>query len=163
MIAVGDLKVGDILDIRITCKDGEDSTMTVTAAVLEEELFRRGYEILNASTLELIAFENTFVEGIINCDRSGLLYTSIPQNGNWSVKVDGREAPVTLIGDAMMGVHLTEGSHTVSFRYKNPAFALGWKISLTSAALFLLLVQKVYRPDWKQLRKVRKDHGRFEK
>ena len=163
MIAVGDLKVGDILDIRITCKDGEDSTMTVTAAVLEEELFRRGYEILNASTLELIAFENTFVEGIINCDRSGLLYTSIPQNGNWSVKVDGREAPVTLIGDAMMGVHLTEGSHTVSFRYKNPAFALGWKISLTSAALFLLLVQKVYRPDWKQLLKVRKDHGRFEK
>ena len=163
MIAVGDLKAGDILDIRITCKDGEDSTMTVTAAQLEDDLFRRGYEILKESTLELTAFENTFVEGIINCDRDGLLYTSIPQNGNWSVKVDGREAPITLIGDAMVGVHLTEGSHTVSFTYRNPAFALGWKVSLACAAALLLLVQTAYRPDWKALLHRKDSRGRFEK
>ena len=163
MIAVGDMQAGDILDIRITCKDGEDSTMTVTAAQMDEALFRKGYEILRASTLELIAFENTFVEGIINCDRDGLLYTSIPQNGNWSARVDGQEVPITLIGDAMVGVHLTEGSHTVSFRYHNPAFSLGWKVSLACMAVFALLVQAVYKPDWKLLLKVQKHHGRFEK
>ena len=106
---------------------------------------------------------DTFVEGIINCDRSGLLYTSIPQNGNWSARVDGQEVPITLIGDAMVGVHLTEGSHTVSFRYHNPAFSLGWKVSLACMAVFALLVQAVYKPDWKLLLKVQKHHGRFEK
>ena len=141
MIAVGDLKAGDILDIRIACKNGENSNMTVTAAQLDERLFRDGYRVLSASQLELIAFENTFVEGIINCDRSGLLYTSIPQNGNWTVAVDGKPADITLVGDCMIGVELSGGSHTVSFTYRNPAFSLGWKISLGCVAVFLLLVR----------------------
>ena len=141
MIAVGDLQAGDILDVRIACKNGENSNMTVTAAQLDERLFRDGYEVLSASQFELIAFENTFVEGIINCDRSGLLYTSIPQNGNWTVAVDGKPADITLVGDCMIGVQLSEGSHAVSFTYRNPAFSLGWKISLGCAAVFILLVR----------------------
>ena len=163
MIAVGDLKAGDILDIRIACKDGESSTMTVLAAVLEEPLFRAGYDVLNASTLELTAFENTFVEGVINCDRDGLLYTSIPQNGNWSARVDGEPAEIVLTGDAMVGVMLKQGSHTVSFTYKNEAFALGWKISLLCAAVFILLVWRIYRPGRSRVPGKWRRSGKFEK
>ena len=143
MIAVGDLKAGDILDIRIACKENENSNMTVTAAVLNEDLFRDGYEVLNASKLELIEFENTFVEGIINCDRDGLLYTSVPQNGNWSAKVDGQSAEITLVGDCMIALPLTQGSHTVSLSYHNAAFSWGWKISLACGVIFFLLVRRV--------------------
>ena len=150
MIAVGDVKAGDVIDIRIMCDAGESSTMTVSAAILDTGLFREGYEVLNASTLELTTFRNTLVEGIITCDRDGLLYTSIPQNGNWNVEVDGEPAEITLVGDCMIGVELTEGSHRVSFRYHNAAFALGWKVSLGFAVVFLLLVQYVYKPDWKR-------------
>ena len=142
MIAVGDLKAGDILDIRMVCKENESSNMTVTAAVLNEDLFRDGYEVLNASRLELIAFENTFVEGIINCDRDGLLYTSVPQNGNWSAKVDGQSAEITLVGDCMIAIPLTQGSHTVSLSYHNAAFSWGWKISLACGVIFFLLVRR---------------------
>ncbi len=144
MIAVGDLKPGDILDIRIACDAGESGNMTVTAAQTDDQLFRKGYDRLAASTLELKTFENTRVEGSIICDRDGLLYTSIPQNGNWRVEVDGIPAEVTLIGDAMVGVLLTRGAHEVRFLYHNEAFSLGWKISLISAALFGLLVWKCY-------------------
>jgi uncharacterized membrane protein YfhO len=80
------------------------------------------------------------VAGIIDCDRDGLLYTSIPQNGNWTVKVDGEKAEVVLTGDVMVGVALTEGEHEVEFRYRNEAFAWGWKISLLCAAAFGILV-----------------------
>ena len=151
MLAVGDLHAGDILDVRIVCKDGEDSHMTVHAAVMDNELFRTGYEILAASTLDLNVFENTLVEGSISCNRDGLLYTSIPQNGNWSAEVDGKPEAITLIGDAMIGVRLTEGDHYVSFTYHNAAFSLGWKISLVCTAAFLTLVQVHYKPDWKKL------------
>ena len=161
MLAVGDLKAGDILDIRIACDKGESSTMTVQAAVLDNDLFRQGYELLNASTMELIAFDDTFVEGVINCDRDGLLYTSIPQNGNWTVRVDGRETEALLVGDCMIGVGLTEGSHTVSFRYHNAAFSLGWKITLLCTGVFALLVWLVYRPELPGRKQKRS--GRFEK
>ena len=142
MLAVGDVKAGDTITLRIVCKEGESSTLTVTAAVLDMGAFWRGYELLNGSTLELTKFKSTFVEGRINCDRDGLLYTSIPQNGNWSAKVDGKDAQIQLVGDCMIALELTEGDHQVAFTYRNGAFGLGWKISLVCVVAFVLLAQR---------------------
>ena len=142
MIAVDDVVAGDVIEVRIECDKGENSAITVSAAILQEELFRYGYDMLNACTLELTTFESTFVEGTIHCDRDGLLYTSIPQNGNWRAEVDGKEVPIRLVGDCMVAVELDQGDHTVSFTYRNEAFSLGWKISLAAFLILGLLVWK---------------------
>ncbi len=144
MLAVGDVAIGDRIDIRIECDAGENSTMTLSAAILNRERFLQGYEILNACILELTEFQDTYVEGTIHCNRDGLLYTSIPQNGNWTATVDGKEAPITLVGDCMVAVELTQGDHTVSFSYRNPAFQLGWKITAVCMLIFALLTWKYY-------------------
>ena len=146
MLAVGDVSVGDVVQVRATCKAEESGTITVTAAILNEERMRACYEALAVSTLELTDFSNTRVSGTIYCNRDGLLYTSIPQNGNWSVKVDGQEAEIVLTGDVMVGVMLTAGSHQVEFIYHNAAFSLGWKISLACAAVFAILASVYYPP-----------------
>ena len=157
MIAVDDVKAGDMLEVRVVCKADESSTMTVEAAVLDPDVFWKGYEILNASTLQLTAFESSYVKGIIDCDRDGLLYASIPQNGNWKVTVDGEPVETELVGDCMVAIRLTQGKHLVEYRYRNGAFALGWKISLLCAAVFGLLVFK-NRPALPAVRK-----GKFER
>lgn len=162
MLAVGDVKAGDVIDIRILCDAGENSTMTLSAAILDSERFWTGYQVLAASTLELTAFENTFVEGTIDCDRDGLLYVSIPQNGNWSVSVDGVPTEVRLVGECMIGVDLTEGEHTVTFTYHNAAYSLGWKITLACAAVFAALVILVYKPDFRKGTASGRKKGRFE-
>ena len=72
--------------------------------------------------------------------------------------MDGEEAEITLVGDAMIGVELTQGEHTVTFRYQNAAFALGWKISLACALIFAGLYLVHYKP---KLPKGK--HGKFEK
>ena len=157
-IAVSDVKPGDTIELHATCKAGENSSMTIKAAILDERVFRSGYDILKASTLELTKFQNTYVEGTILCDRDGLLYTSIPQNGNnWKAYVDGKEADITLIGDAMIALELTEGEHTVSFRYENKAFSLGWKITLGCVVVLLAVAIPVYYP------KLKPKKGKFEK
>lgn len=163
MLAVGDVKTGDVIDIRIVCDAGEASTMTVSGAILNPDRFWEGYELLNASTLELTKFRSTYVEGRILCDRDGLLYTSIPQNGNWYVTVDGEQVSSTLVGDCMVAVELTQGEHTVSFTYRNAAFSLGWKISLACGVAFLALVQINYRPDWKRILRRRGKPGKYQK
>ena len=140
MLAVGDVSMGDVVELKATCKtEGESSTMTISAAVLDEARFAAHYNALNASTLELTEFSNTEVVGTIDCNRDGLLYTSIPQNGNWFAEVDGEEAEVVTVGEAMSAVMLTEGTHEVRFVYRNAAFALGWKISLACAAILAVL------------------------
>ena len=150
MMAVGDVLAGDTVEIRIVCKADENSTMTVDAAVLDSFVFQQGYDVLNTSPLELTRFENTRLEGTVDCKWDGLLYTSIPQNGNWKVMVDGEEAEVKLVGDCMVAVELTEGSHNLTFTYENRAFALGWKVSLLCALILLAAVHLVYKPDWKR-------------
>ena len=156
MLAVGDVKAGDTVEIRATCKNANESgTLTISAAILSEDRFRACFDVLNASTLELTEFTNTRVAGTIRCDRDGLLYTSIPQNGNWYAQVDGKPVEITLVGDAMVGIALTEGEHEVTFVYRNAAFSLGWKISLACAAVFGVLV---YRS-----KHAKGSHGKFEK
>lgn len=156
MLAVGDVKPGDVVGVRVITQPGESATATVNGAILDIPLFMEGYEKLSASTLKLTTFRNTFVEGTIDCNRDGLLYTSIPQNGNWKVLVDGEAAEIRLVGDCMISVLLERGTHRVSFIYENEAYALGWKISLGCLLVFGGLYCLVYQPDFKNRRFLKK-------
>ena len=155
MIAVGNVEAGDTVTVRIKRKNEEKGNITILAAIMDDEVFRTGYEKLSASTLNVTSFENTRIEGIIDCNRDGLMYTSIPQGGNWSVRVDGKPAEISLICGAMIGVELTEGSHSVVFTYHNDAFALGWKVSLGCLVAFAAAALLIYRTPRKR--------GKFER
>ena len=154
MIAACDVQPGDKVEVRLTVKDGEDGRMTVRGAIVDDLLFRKGVAKLSESTLELTDFDTTRIRGTIDCGRDGLLYTSIPYNGSWHAYVDGEEAQITLVGDVMVSVPLTAGSHTVEFVYENQSFSIGWKIS----AICLLLLG-ITAPIYYAKRK----KGRFER
>ena len=162
MLAVDDVATGDVIDVRIVCKADETSSMSVDAAILDMEQFQSGYEILNAATLELTKFKSTRVEGTILCNRDGLLYTSIPQNGNWVATVDGVEVETKTVGDCMLALDLTQGLHQVRFAYRNGAFSLGWKVSLACAVIFGLTAWLVYKPNLSKLCKSPK-RGKYQK
>ncbi len=145
-LAVTHALPGDVIEVHLTCKANEKGTITLHTGVLDETAFWEGYDILAASTLDLEVFSNTSVSGSIQCNRNGVLYTSIPQDGNWSAYVDGKPADIVLIGDAMIGLLLSEGNHTVSFRYHNEAFSFGWKVSLGCVLVLAILYYIFYKP-----------------
>ena len=140
-IAVGQVAPGDLIEVRVTCGPNTSNSLNIKAALLDDTVFRRGYDILSASTLTLTEFSNTVVEGVIHCNRDGLLYTSIPQNGaNWHAYVDGQEVDIRLVGDVMIALDLTEGGHTIRFEYRNPSFETGLKVSLLCLVLFVAAI-----------------------
>ena len=136
LFSVADVKPGDLVWVNIECEKDEVGSLNVQAGILNEEVFWEGYEVLAASTLELTKFTNTRVEGTIDCNRDGLLYTSIPTNGFWTAEVDGEPAEIVLVGQCMVGLQLTEGEHTITFRYRNTAFRTGLLISISCALVF---------------------------
>jgi hypothetical protein len=169
-VAVCDVKPGDTVQLVVECATNVSSAVYVRGAILNDEVFRAGYETLAASTLELTEFSNTRIRGVIDCNRDGLLYTSIPQcgnerteeevdeagnlipattspEGNWVAYVDGVRTPVKLVGDAMVAVELTQGVHEVEFRYENKAFGMGSLISVSCGMLFggVILVDHLLR------------------
>lgn len=149
MLAVGDVKAGDLVEVRVQCSAGDKGTISIHGAILDNDLFRKGYEFLAQSQWNLTRFETTFVEGTIDCVYDGLMYTSIPDNGNWKILVDGVAVEPVAVGDVMLGVELTEGIHTVTFYYDNSAFSLGWKISLLCLNVFIGLILAYY-PEYRR-------------
>ena len=140
VFAACDVQVGDTIMVEIICKAGTSGSNLLGAGILDEEIFRRGYDVLAASTLDLTEFSNTKVAGTINCNRDGLLYTSIPYDGNWVITVDGEPAEAVLVGDCMMALNLTKGEHEIRFTYHNKAFTSGLLISAGCTAVFIGLI-----------------------
>ena len=145
-MAVSDVHPGDVVEIKLTCEKNQTSNINIKAAILDETLFREAYDVLAASVWEPDEFSSTQVSGSISCNRDGLLYTSVPQNGNWVAYVDGKEAEIVLVGDCMIAVEMTEGEHTFTLRYHNKAFSFGWMFSLGCALIFTGLAVGVYVP-----------------
>lgn len=154
-IAVSYVEPGDTVRIVLNCKDGEKSNMTIIPGYLDETMFRKAYDALAQSVLELTAFSSTRVEGTISCHQDGLLYTSIPQNGNWKAYCDGSEVDIVLVGDCMIGIPLSQGTHNITFLYQNQAFGIGWKITAVCALILLAATAVVYLPKRKK--------GKYEK
>ena len=144
MLSVSQVGIGDVVDIAIACNANESGTINISAALLNGEIFQEGYSRLSQSVLELERFTSDKVDGTILCNRDGLLYTSIPQNGNWQVYVDWEPVETQLVGDAMLAIPLSKGYHEIALRYHNPAFSLGWKITVLSSALLLGLYLWIY-------------------
>ena len=62
--------------------------------------------------------------------------------------VDGKEAELVLVGDAMIGLNLTKGSHEIVFVYDNAAFTYGTLISIVCLLAFLALIYWSDREKW---------------
>ena len=102
-----------------------------------------GYNILKNDSLNVTSFEETEIKGTINASADGVLYTSINYDTGWSVYIDGEKvskADIVSIGnDALLGVNITAGEHTVTFKYMPEGLILGVLISLTALSLMILL------------------------
>ena len=54
----------------------------------------------------------------------------------------------------LLGVNISSGKHKVSLKYTPPGFTVGWKITVLSAAIFLILCKIIHS------RKLRQLHGK---
>lgn len=136
MLNCGEVKAGDKIQVVVNYGSNESSSMIIRGAVLDDVAFRKAIAQFSQSTMDLNHFENTRVEGKIDCHKDGLLYTSIPQDGHWKVYVDGILTEPKLVGDVMIAIPLTAGNHEILLQYENPSLGTGFTIFLVSAFIF---------------------------
>ena len=97
--------------------------------------WQKVYDRLNTSGLEVTSFKTTEVTGTMNMAQTGIVFTSIPQDGGWTVYVDGEEVEDFLLIDSLIGFKLGAGTHEITFKYHVPGYVLG----LTLTIFFLLV------------------------
>ena len=100
-----------------------------------DDVFKKAYDKLSKNPMEITKFEDTAVEGTVTIGKDQMLYTSINYDEGWSVTVDGKPVnyssdEVSRIGDALMGIHLSPGKHTIAFKYHALGFRPGLLLTL---------------------------------
>ena len=69
--------------------------------------------------------------------QAGRLILSVPADEGWSLYVDGKKTKIKPFADALIGVHLKEGTHKIELRYTTPGVQIGAAISIAALLLFL--------------------------
>ena len=98
-----------------------------------------GYEekinTLRKDTLQNIRLDTDTVSGEIAIPENKILCVATPYGRGWNVEVDGEEKPLLCVNKHYLGVELSAGEHTVSFRYSTPLKQAGFFLSLGAIAL----------------------------
>ena len=125
-------------------------TVKLFVYTINDKVFRKGYNKLSDGQIITETFEDNYIKGTVVTKYDGILYTSIPYDKGWSVIIDGEtvaEEDIHKIGQAMLGVNIQRGSHTVEFRYEAQGLKTGFAVSLVTLLILLeiALVSKIRR------------------
>ena len=140
---------GDILTVEIPVKAEKDSGSADCYVVgLDKEVLDAGYEVLRHGAIEIEEFEDTYFKGKVVASENKMLYTSVNFDEGWTVKVDGTEVEKIKIADALIGIELDEGEHTIEFSYTPQGLKIGLIISAATAILLLafVIIRKLKEP-----------------
>ncbi len=135
------------LELELTRKGEYEKTYRKTgsvyiyAASFNEEVFKKAQSELAKTPMEISEYGDDFVNGTVNVQEDGFLYTSIPYDKGWSIKVDGKPVEgVAFANEGLLGVDLTKGTHTLQFSYYPQGFNLGIAVSVVSIIAFIAYI-----------------------
>ncbi|MDO4156414.1 MAG: YfhO family protein, partial [Oscillospiraceae bacterium] len=138
IFSMGSYQAGEraTLKCNVSRKSIQSNVVTVYVYALNKNVLEQGYEMLSASGLQLTDWSDTHLIGTLEAPQDGICYLSVPIDEGWYITVDGVETEPIAIGDAMTGISISSGMHTISMRYCPKGFAAG-AILCGSAVLWI--------------------------
>lgn len=134
-------KAGTPITVEMTVKDDVNSgALNFFVYGLDTDKFVEGYNKLNSGALNIESFADTEITGTLNAAEDSIIYTSIPYDKGWKVTVDGKEVSendIVAIGDALLGVRVSAGNHSVKFKYTPRGMVIGLGISVVTALILV--------------------------
>ena len=129
--------------------EANSGNVTMLAYTMNDKVFEKGYNKLFENQMLTEEFDDTYIKGRFTAEEDCILYTSIPYDHGWNVKIDGEKVSdldIVKLGQALLAVKVKEGNHTIEFEYKVGTLDLGAAITLFTIftfALYFLLKRKI--------------------
>lgn len=142
MLDAGEVKKGQKVTLMIynNTSPGDVSASNAYFYKYDDDVMQQVVSNLRDEQYAVSDMGDTYVTGTVSTKSGGLLYTSIPYYRGFKAYVDGEQVDIVQIADALCGVELSPGEHTVEFKYFPYGLKLGILISLFGVAAFVITV-----------------------
>lgn len=106
---------------------------------LDEEMFAEAIEELRSQPLEIESFKENHIKGSVTAKEDGILFTSISWEPGWKIYVDGKRTEPVELADALIGIPVAAGTHTVEMKFFPKGMTIGIVLSLLGIATLVLI------------------------
>lgn len=147
ILNLGEFSEGESVRVRVSipAEEGEAYWSDELFYVFNEEQFKRDISIVKENVWEITEFDDTYIEGDISVSENQLLFTTIPYEEGWTIKVDGEAVEPIVIADTFIAVDLEEGKHTVSMSYCPSYFVISIILSICGLIVVAFIVAFEYK------------------
>ena len=134
---IGDVAAGSTITL-------SDTSSVCYAYAFDSDAWDQVQQSLNSQALKVTNAKEAKIEGEIDVQENGVLYTSIPFEKGWSVYVDGEKVETaSLCADSLLGVVLSKGHHQITFSYTPEGFVPGLLLTILSILCLALPYEKI--------------------
>lgn len=125
-LCLGDFKRGESVNVALTPKSDEMTIEKLYIYTLSNDYS----SVINSIPRGETKSAQSETKFTFQTSEGGTLFTSLPYESGWSVKVDGKNADFYAGAGAFICVRLGEGAHTVKMTYTPPGLYLGFMLCI---------------------------------
>ena len=140
IVKVGSFKDGEEINVRLTLQKDDLYLQGQYFYYFDKPAFEAAMARLDQSTATVDKLDDTHLTAQVNAQEDGVLYTSIPYEPGWTVKVDGQRAEQFEVAGALLAVDIPAGEHTVTLTFFPKGLLPGLILSVIGIALTVLLL-----------------------
>ena len=136
LLELGTLAPGT--EVKLTADEAGEQ-LNAIAYRFSEDAMIQVYDRLNQSPMHLTSWKDTKLSGTVSAAKAGMLFTSIPFDKGWTVKVDGEKVETRKAFGAFLAIDVIAGDHVIDFSYFPKGLKTGGLISGGSIVILILL------------------------
>ncbi|MBQ6264386.1 MAG: YfhO family protein [Clostridia bacterium] len=152
---LGILKANKPAKVIITLDKSDDyGSFDFDVYAMNDYCIDSGYEILKDNSIEITEFKNSKIKGKINVPEGKFIYTSIPYDKGWTVKLNGKKVnkdKIFALGDGFLCIKANPGEYDIEFRFIQPGLIEGLFVSLSAVIAILLFALFLKKRNEKQV------------
>ena len=144
VLYLGQFEKGDIVEFQVRLLESQIKFEDISFYTLNLNNFDEHISILqNNNSLNIEEYRGDYLKGVVDVENEEeLLYTSIPLDKGWIIKIDGKKQAPAHIFNSLIGIKLSKGTHTVELSYIPRGLYFGGVISLISIILVVILEKR---------------------
>lgn len=139
IVDLGILKAKDKIEVSFSVNAMAKGYFDLGIVSFDEIVFEKYVDALNKEPLIIESFDERSIKGSVNAIENGYLYTSIPYEEGWKVKVNGEKVDTYEYQNALLAIPISKGNNVIEFSYIPKGLIIGTLMTLGSIFLIVLL------------------------